>query len=119
MDGQTWTALASVGVALIAAASAYASKRASTNAAAKNTRTEIEQAAFERAEKFMAGTIDRQDAEIEELRGEVDKLRADVRRLRTEREQDQQTIDARDQAIATRDHEIRRLAAALAAHGES
>lgn len=108
MDAGSWTAVASVAVALIAALSAKASQRAAANASTKNTetasRTKIEEEAYARAEGFLTGTITRQDAEIEDLRREVDNLRAEVRKLRNE--------------TSSKDSQIRVLSAALAARGE-
>lgn len=108
MDAGSWTAVASVAVALIAALSARASQKAAANASVKNTesvsRTKIEEEAYARAEGFLTGTITRQDAEIENLRREVDALREEVEGLR--------------RAEASKDAQIRTLSALLAARGE-
>lgn len=76
---------ASVIVAIIAAASAYASQRAAAKATVINTKTTTEadslREAYERARRFDVETIQRQDAEILELRGEVAALTASNRAL--------------------------------------
>lgn len=61
-------------VAIIAAASAIASQRAAARASTMNTNTtsrvDMEKDAYERARKFDTETIERQDAEILELRAD-------------------------------------------------
>lgn len=84
--------LASISVAAIAAASAYASQRTASKASEKNTTTnmnaeiEIKKAdreteAYERARIYDTETIRRQDEEITELRAEVKLLRNRIARL--------------------------------------
>jgi polyhydroxyalkanoate synthesis regulator phasin len=103
------TSLASVLVAVIAAGAAIASQRAAAAASVKNastaSRTQLEQEAYQRAENFLTGTMDRQDSEIQELRGEVDELRTKVRSL--------------EHDLALSEEHVRTLSRALAAHGES
>lgn len=86
MDAAMATAIASFGVACVAALSAWASSRAATNASTKNNEVNVEakrlEQAYERARKFDIETIGRQDREIEELRDENDQLRAQVLALR-------------------------------------
>lgn len=64
--------LATIFVALIAAAGAFASQRASAKAAVQNTqvggRVDMEKNAYDRARAFDTETIDRQNKEIVELR---------------------------------------------------
>lgn len=77
--------IASVLVALIAALAAYASQRAAAKASTTNSRTDMEREAYERARKFDTDTIERQDAEIAELRAEIQQLRAEIDQLRNEK----------------------------------
>lgn len=83
---------ASILVALIAAASAYMAQRSAAKATVINTKTttEAEQAraqadalreAYERARKFDVETIQRQDAELVELRQHIAKLETSNRAL--------------------------------------
>lgn len=85
--------VASIIVALIALASAYASQRASSKAAVVaanasvstasiNARVDMETEAYQRARAFDTETIRRQAVEIDELSVEVLALRAEVRNLR-------------------------------------
>ena len=82
-------------VAIIAAGSAYASQRAAARASTLNTstttRVDMEKEAYDRARKFDIETIQRQDAEILELRHEletahekIDVARAEARKARSE-----------------------------------
>jgi predicted RNase H-like nuclease (RuvC/YqgF family) len=119
ISGEVWTMLASIFVALISLGGGVASQRAASRASQQSTRAQVEQGAYERAEKILSDTIKHQDNEIAELRTDVDKLRDDVRRLRESREQDRRAIREKDRLIATQDDEIRRLAAVIAARGES
>jgi len=84
--------VASVIVAIIAAAAAYASQRAAAKATVINTKTTNQsediraqadalKEGYERARKFDVETIQRQDAEITELRTEVSRLVAQNRAL--------------------------------------
>ena len=114
MSAATWTAAASVLVALIAAGSAELSRRAAAKASRENkaaeSRTEIEKAAFERAEGMLDRQYKRQEEEIEGLHADVDRLKREVEELQKLREQDRL-------AIASRDEQIRTYAALLAARG--
>jgi len=116
MSAASWTAAASVVVALIAALSARASQRAAANAAQKDaqtaSRTEIEKEAFERAEGLLDRQFKRQEEEIEGLREDVNRLTKKVRDLEDGREIDKHTIS--DQA-----EQIRVLSAVIAARGEA
>lgn len=105
MDAGAWTSLASVLVAAIAAAAAFASQRAAANASVKNaattSRVDIEKEAFERAKNYYAGALDRQDREIEGLHADVDRLEHKVRELEVGRDEDRRLIDQRDEQIRT------------------
>ena len=74
-----------IAVAGIAAGSAYLSNRSANKATTTNTvvgsRLDAEKEAYERARKFDLETIQRQDAEIRELRTEVHSLRIEVAKL--------------------------------------
>ena len=71
MDWGNWVTIL---VAVIAALSAYASQRAAAKATTLNTsttsRVDMEKEAYDRARKFDIETIERQDAEIAELRAD-------------------------------------------------
>lgn len=71
--------IATIVVALIAAAGAWASQRAAAKAAVQNTvvggRVNMENEAYERARAFDTETIARQNHEIEELRKDSAELR--------------------------------------------
>lgn len=71
--------IATIVVALIAAAGAWASQRAASKAAVQNTvvggRVNMENEAYERARAFDTETISRQNHEIDELRKESIDLR--------------------------------------------
>lgn len=79
------TAIASIVVAFIAAASAYASQRAASRASTMNanttSRVDMEREAYERARSFDTETIRRQDVEIEELRKEIAHLKKENNKL--------------------------------------
>lgn len=64
--------IATIVVALIAAAGAELSRRAAAKAARENTlvggRVDMEKEAYDRARKFDTETIERQDAELDEIR---------------------------------------------------
>lgn len=66
----------------ISALAAWATKRSATKATSRDTevssRTDIEKQAFERAEKFYQGAMDRQDREIHELETKVETLETKV-----------------------------------------
>lgn len=92
------TQVASIIVAGVAAAAAYASQRAAAKASTTNvsatTRVDMEKDAYERARKYDTDTITRQDAEIDELRAEITAvrlgnaaLRDDNNKLRSDNEQ--------------------------------
>jgi len=92
MDWGNWVTIL---VAIIAALSAYASQRAAAKASNLNTtttsRVDMEKEAYDRARKFDIETIERQDAEIAELRQDnkslhekVDVARAEARAARQE-----------------------------------
>ena len=90
MDGANWAAIA---VALISIISAYLSGRAankaaqsSSNASMINERTKAETEAYNRARKMDIETIQRQDAEIEEIREENRNFREEIRALRRDNE---------------------------------
>lgn len=78
--------IGSVLVALIAALSAWASQRSAQKANRINTSTsgrlEAERGAYERARAFDVQTIDRQDAEIAELRTKNKKLEQELERVK-------------------------------------
>lgn len=78
----------SVVVALIAAFGAWAAQRAAAKASTINTavsgRLEAERGAYERARDFDIQTIERQQAEIAELRAKEIELRATNERLNEE-----------------------------------
>ena len=82
--GQIITAL----VAIIATGSAYASQRAAARASTMNTittsRVDMEKEAYDRARKFDIETIERQDAEIEELRRDNVELHEKIAVARSE-----------------------------------
>lgn len=93
--GWDWGDLVTLAVAAIAALSAYASQRAASKASMLNvsttTRVDMEKEAYDRARKFDIETIERQDAEIAELRRDnqelhekVDVARAEARAARAE-----------------------------------
>lgn len=71
--------LASIIVALIAGAVALSTARASNKASKLNVQTtsrvDMEKEAYQRARALDTGTIERQDAEIEELRQELKELK--------------------------------------------
>lgn len=86
------TSAASIIVAIIAAAAAIASQRSAAKAAKVNSETQLAtvkmtneaeaaKGGYERARKFDVETIERQDAEILELRKEVENLRKENRAL--------------------------------------
>lgn len=90
-----WGSVITITVAVIAAASAYASQRAASRASTMNTKTvsrvDMEKEAYERARKFDIETIKRQDEEILELRADnqqlhekIDVARAEARAARRE-----------------------------------
>lgn len=85
--------LASIAVAGIAAASAYASQKAASKASEANTKATVdaeveikradrETEAYERARSYDTETIRRQDEEILELREDNKRLHAEVKMLR-------------------------------------
>lgn len=78
--------IASIIVAAISALGAWASQRSASKALTKNansaSRVEMEKEAYDRARKFDTDTIERQDAEIAELRGEVSQVREENKQLR-------------------------------------
>lgn len=82
------TAIASIIVAGVAAASAYASQRAAAKASRDNTntssRTDMEKEAYDRARRYDTDTIGRQDGELDELRAEVIVLRNEKKALQAE-----------------------------------
>lgn len=93
--GWDWGDLVTLAVAAIAALSAYASQRAAAKASTLNTttttRVDMEKEAYDRARKFDIETIERQDAEIDELRQDnkelhekIDVARAEARSARAE-----------------------------------
>lgn len=93
--GWDWGDLVTLCVAAIAALSAYASQRAAARATTINTtttsRVDMEKEAYDRARKFDIETIERQDAEIAELRKDnldlhekVDVARSEARAARSE-----------------------------------
>lgn len=124
-----WGSVAAILVAIIAAASAEASRRAARNAiktdAVDASRAKVEEAAYQRAEKFLEGTVTRQDAEIEDLRREVDECRKEATderkaRLDAERKHEEELASLRrDHAseIAGLEEQIRTLAAQVANNG--
>lgn len=90
-----WANVVTVFVAIIAAGSAYASQRAAARASQLNTQTtsrvDMEKEAYDRARKFDIETIERQDAEIAELRRDlttaeekIDVARSEARQARSE-----------------------------------
>lgn len=92
MDWGNWVTIL---VAAIAALSAYASQRAAAKATNLNTtttsRVDMEKEAYDRARKFDIETIERQDAEIAELRADnqdlhdkIDVARSEAREARRE-----------------------------------
>jgi peptidoglycan hydrolase CwlO-like protein len=92
--------------ALISGAFGYAIKRSSDRAVRGISRDEIEAEAFQRAQSYYTGVIDRQDGEIEELRGEVRQVRGDLdteqrarRQLATKVRHLEETLAERDQLI--------------------
>lgn len=80
------TGVASVIVAFIAAASAYAAQRSASKASSKQVevhgRVDMEKEAYERARAFDTETIRRQDEELAELRQDKKDLLAEVKELR-------------------------------------
>jgi predicted RNase H-like nuclease (RuvC/YqgF family) len=82
MDGAS---LASLLVAAVAAAGAWASQRAASKASTKNvdatSRVEMEKEAYDRARSYDTETIKRQDEEIKELREDNKRLHAEVQML--------------------------------------
>ncbi len=78
--------IASVIVAIIAAASAIAAQRAAAKASVTNTqvssRTDMEKEAYERARRMDVETIERQDEELKEARAKIEKLEAEVADLK-------------------------------------
>lgn len=79
---------AGIAISLITALGAWASSRASSRASTANSKTEAEKEAYDRARKMDVATIERQDAELEEireqnrlLREQNDHLNADVKRI--------------------------------------
>jgi small-conductance mechanosensitive channel len=88
-------AIASIIVSVIAALAGYASQRAAVRATNKNaasssrteldkTRTEAEKEAYQRARAFDMETIQRQDAELEELRANQRTLNEDIKLVNRE-----------------------------------
>lgn len=131
-----WGAVAAVTVAIIAAGSAEMSRRAARKAIKADTadanRIEVEKAAYLRAEAFLAGTVTRQDAEIEDQRRDIDDLRAEVNverraRIDAERKLEDQMADHRRQLterdrlhaleVARLEEQVRTLAAQIANRG--
>lgn len=87
-DEALTTAIATVVSALIAGLVAYATQRsarktaaANTEASRQNTRADVEKEAYLRAEQINKGIIDRQDAEIDELREDQGRDREQIKSL--------------------------------------
>lgn len=80
--------VASIVVAIITSAAAWASQRSASKAATSNStetsRVDMEKEAYERARSYDTETIRRQDAEIDELRLEKEALRDDKKNLYVE-----------------------------------
>lgn len=102
MDWGNWVTIL---VAVIAALSAYASQRAAAKASNLNTtttsRVDMEKEAYDRARKFDIETIERQDAEIAELRQDnkdlhekIDVARSEARAARQEAREAHAEADA-------------------------
>lgn len=85
METHVATSLAGIAVAMLAAASAYASQRAAARASVTtgrdSNRVDMEKEAYERARAFDTETIRRQDVEIAELRADNADLRKQVSEL--------------------------------------
>lgn len=79
---------ATIIISLIGAAGAYLAARASAKASMKNvttsSRVEMEKEAYERARKLDTETIQRQDAELDELRENQKALNTDVKMVNSE-----------------------------------
>jgi hypothetical protein len=82
--------IATIIVALIAAAGAWASQRTAARAARENTivggRVDMEKEAYDRARAFDTETIKRQDAELEELRQKHAQCADEIKEMRAQYE---------------------------------
>lgn len=91
--------IATIIVALIAAAGAWASQRAASKASTQNTvvggRVDMEKEAYDRARAFDTETITRQNHEIEELRKEHLACAADIARMKSQHAEEIRILRAR------------------------
>lgn len=89
-------ALATVVSTAISAGAAYITQRSSARSTAEvaqiETRGDIEKNAFDKAEKFLSTTIDRQDAEIDELTRHVANANATAQACRTQMQELQSQV---------------------------
>lgn len=104
-------------VVLITAVSAYASQRAAARASRMNTQTtsrvDMEKEAYERARKFDVETIQRQDAEILELRQDNVRIHEKVAVAQTEAREARR--ESRE--VQAENHQLRERLAVLEATG--